>query len=545
MKRKLLSITLVLAMVFTLFSVSAMAEEKTYGDTEGHWAKSSVERWSDYGVVEGSDGMFNPNGELTCAQLATILTRLLDLPAADNAGFTDNDPSAWYSDAINRCASAGILNGNGDGTVSPNATISRERAMVMLGRALGVEPVSNPDLTKYADAASVAPYAQGMVAALIDAGIVGGVSADEIAPQGDINRASTVTILDRAITTYANEDGATVNVSEAKGITLVVAKDVTVTGKVENLIVATSNSNVKLDGVTAEKVTVTGQSAKVEMNNAEVKTVVASGEKAAVETTGKTTVETLTVTGESAVVKTTDNTTVGSLSVEAKDASITTEGNTTVKALSVSGENAAVKTEGNTKVETLSVSAEKVTVETSGSAKVETLSVAETAKDTTVTAGSGTTISTVENKAEGTTVKGSGTVTNVESSQNVSVETKGTKVENSGDSQITVTDSTGKTSGVNTGSSSTTSGTTTSGSSSKGGGSKGGSTVDPEPTPDISDEDKDNTEEVDENTENTEEQVEENDTTVEENNDEADEAGNGGTTPTQDQEPTPEPKVES
>lgn len=513
MKRKLLSMILVFAMTLTMFSVSAMAADKTYGDTEGHWAESSVDRWSDYGVVEGTDGMFDPNGELTCAQLATILTRLLDLPAADNAGFTDNDPNAWYADAINRCAAAGILNGNGDGTVSPAATISRERAMVMLGRALGVEPVSNPDLTKYADAASVAPYAQGMVAALIDAGIVGGVTASEIAPQGDINRASTVTILDRAITTYANEDGATVNVSEAKGITLVVAKDVTVTGKVENLVVASSNSNVKLDNVTAEKVTVTGQSAKVEMNNTEVKTVVASGEKAAVETTGKTTVETLTVTGESAVVKTTDNTTVGSLSVEAKDASVTTEGNTTVKTLSVSGENAAVKTEGNTKVETLSVSAEKVAVETSGSAKVETLSVAETAKDVAVTAGSGTTISKVENKAEGTTVKGSGTVTNVESSQNVSVETKGTKVENSGDSKITVTDSTGKTSDVDKGSSSSTSGTTTSGSSSKGSGSKGGSTtVDPNPTPDQSDEDKDTTEEVDENTENNEEQVEENNT---------------------------------
>ena len=50
---------------------------------------------------------------------------------------------------------AGILNGNGDGTVTPNAPIARERAMVILGRAMGIEPIENPDLTKYADAAQV------------------------------------------------------------------------------------------------------------------------------------------------------------------------------------------------------------------------------------------------------------------------------------------------------------------------------------------------------------------------------------------------------
>ena len=61
----------------------------------------------------------------------------------------------WFFDAINRCAAAGILNGNGDGTVTPNTPIARERSMVILGRAMGIEPIENPDLTKYADAAQV------------------------------------------------------------------------------------------------------------------------------------------------------------------------------------------------------------------------------------------------------------------------------------------------------------------------------------------------------------------------------------------------------
>lgn len=249
MKRKFLSLILVFAMTVSLLTVGTGAVESTYGDTAGHWAESSIERWSGHGIIQGSNGLFDPNGQLTCAQLATILAKLLKLPAAKDAGFTDNTADAWYYDAINRCAAAGILNGNGDGTVTPEAPITRERAMVMLARALGIEPIRKPDLTKYTDAAKVAPYAQGMVAAMIEAGIVGGVTADELAPQDNINRASTVTILDRAISTYADKAGATVK-ADGKGLVLVVAENVKITGAPEGtkIVVADGATGLTVNG---------------------------------------------------------------------------------------------------------------------------------------------------------------------------------------------------------------------------------------------------------------------------------------------------------
>lgn len=249
MKRKFLSLILVFAMTVSLLTVGTGAVEPTYGDTAGHWAESSIERWSAYGIIQGSNGQFDPNGQLTCAQLATILAKLLKLPAAKDAGFTDNTADAWYYDAINRCAAAGILNGNGDGTVTPEAPITRERAMVMLARALGIEPIRKPDLTKYTDAAQVSAYAQGYVAALIEAGIVGGVTADELAPQDNINRASTVTILDRAISTYADEAGATVK-ADGKGLVLVVAENVKITNAPEGtkIVVADGATGLTVNG---------------------------------------------------------------------------------------------------------------------------------------------------------------------------------------------------------------------------------------------------------------------------------------------------------
>ena len=268
MKRKILSLILVFAMTVSLLTVGTGAVEPTYGDTAGHWAESSIERWSAYGIIQGSNGQFDPNGQLTCAQLATILAKLLKLPAAKDAGFTDNTADAWYYDAINRCAAAGILNGNGDGTVTPDAPITRERAMVMLARALGIEPIRKPDLTKYTDAAKVAPYAQGMVAAMIEAGIVGGVTADELAPQDNINRASTVTILDRAISIYADKDGATIK-TDGKGIVLVVAENVKITGAPEGTKI------VVADGATG--LTVNGKSVSDDQTYIVPKTTTSSG----------------------------------------------------------------------------------------------------------------------------------------------------------------------------------------------------------------------------------------------------------------------------
>ena len=412
MKRKILSLILVFAMTVSLLTVGTGAVEPTYGDTAGHWAESSIERWSAYGIIQGSNDLFDPNGQLTCAQLATILAKLLKLPAAKDAGFTDNTADAWYFDAINRCAAAGILNGNGDSTVTPEAPITRERAMVMLGRALGIEPIREPDLTKYTDAAKVAPYAQGMVAAMIEAGIVGGVTADELAPQDNINRASTVTILDRAISTYANEAGTTVEASSS-GITLVAADNVTVTGTADSVLVSqgAQDGTVTLSSGSAGSVTVTAENATV---------YVTSESKADDVTLTETAVDSKVVVLKGAEV--------GTVTTAAPGSTVSVSGKVDTVATTATAEKASVEVAKNATVGEIAASGEKTAIAVSG--KVENVTVSDTATDTTVKANSGSTISSVDNAAEGTTVSGSGKVENVTTSgDNTTVSTPGTKVE--------------------------------------------------------------------------------------------------------------------
>ena len=390
MKRKILSLILVFAMTVSLLTVGTGAVEPTYGDTAGHWAESSIERWSGHGIIQGSNGLFDPNGQLTCAQLATILAKLLKLPAAKDAGFTDNTADAWYYDAINRCAAAGILNGNGDGTVTPEAPITRERAMVMLARALGIEPIRKPDLTKYTDAAQVSAYAQGYVAALIEAGIVGGVTADELAPQDNITRASTVTILDRAIDTYADEAGATVK-ADGKGIVLVVADDVTVTGSVDKLLVPANDIEVTVKGSkNIDDITVSGDNSKVILDNASADNVTLDGEKCAVETKNGAKIDNVIVTENApgATVDVGSGTIVGNVENHAEDATVT--GNGTVKKvesdkdITVKTKDTDVKNIGDEKITVTDKSGKDTTIGTTGSGSSTTVN-----KGTTSSGGGG------------------------------------------------------------------------------------------------------------------------------------------------------------
>lgn len=368
MKRKALSLILAFAMAVSLFTVGASAAEPTYGDTAGHWAEASIERWSGYGIIQGSNGKFDPDGQLTCAQLATILARLLKLPAAKDAGFIDNPADAWYYDAINRCAAAGILKGNGDGTVTPNASITRERAMVMLGRALGIEPIENPDLTQFTDGAQVASYARGMLAALIRAGIVGGVTADQLAPQNNITRAATVTILDRAIGTYADKAGETVN-ANGKGIVLVVADDVTVSGTIGCLLIPTDNIVVTVSGSkNIGSIAITGNHSTVILDNATADDVTISGVDSKVETKNGSHIKNIALTesASGAVVAAGSGTTIDNVANSAPGAAVTGSG--TVKSVAsdtdvtVETKNTEVKNTGRSEITVTDAKGKETTV---------------------------------------------------------------------------------------------------------------------------------------------------------------------------------------
>ena len=276
-KRALYFASIILVLALTL---SATAFAASYSDTSGHWGEKAIEEWSSYGIVQGSEGKFRPNDPITRAELAKILSYTLKLKKVGANTFIDL-PNAWYTADVLKCVAAGIMQGDGNGTIRPTAPITREEAFVMVGRALKIEQDTDPDLTKFTDGSSVSTWARGYISQLAALGYIQGVGANQMQPKTNINRASVVTILSNAIAEYVYKDGSTVTLKgNDTGIVLVVAKNVTIGGTAKGPMLVAQGSEggeITLAG-TAGKVEIVADNVIVNTENAQVLSIMFKGQ---------------------------------------------------------------------------------------------------------------------------------------------------------------------------------------------------------------------------------------------------------------------------
>ncbi|MBQ5760677.1 MAG: S-layer homology domain-containing protein [Clostridia bacterium] len=85
------------------------------------------------------DGTIRPNGNITRAEAASILYRVMtpesrEIFKANEVNFTDVADNAWYIDAVAAMAAAGIITGYPDGSFRPDAPITRAEIAAMVVR---------------------------------------------------------------------------------------------------------------------------------------------------------------------------------------------------------------------------------------------------------------------------------------------------------------------------------------------------------------------------------------------------------------------------
>lgn len=140
---------LVLALMLGLF-ISTPVLAVSYEDTKDHWAESSIERWSDCGIVNGNEGLFLPDDSITRGEMAKTISELLGLTKTTDNPFSDVAEDAWYAPYVLRCYAAGIMVGY-DGRASPTYPTTRQEAVVMLCRALSIAEGTEQDLDAFND----------------------------------------------------------------------------------------------------------------------------------------------------------------------------------------------------------------------------------------------------------------------------------------------------------------------------------------------------------------------------------------------------------
>ena len=223
-------ISLTLTSILFLSLMTGYAYGVAFSDAESHWAKDAIEKWSELKIIEGDGEKFRPDDDITRAEMAVIINRVMSYTVSVPNTFSDLDMS-WYTDAILKANAAGVMLGDGE-KVRPNDKITRQEAVVMLARMFDIAQDEGEVALSYSDASKVAEWALGYVGAMTNLKYIQGDN-NKFNPQSNLTRAQTVTMLDNILGALYNAPGTyQQNISgnaliNTGGVTL---RDVTVEG---------------------------------------------------------------------------------------------------------------------------------------------------------------------------------------------------------------------------------------------------------------------------------------------------------------------------
>ncbi len=168
-------------------------------DTNGHWAESTINKWTASGYISGyPDGTFRPNNAISRAEFVTLANKAFSYNVPTSISFKDLDTSHWAYSEIQKGVSAGYIKGDAAGTFRPGAAVTRQEAAVMMAQIKQLQQNANSALS-YTDYNSIANWAKPYVGAVSNVKIMQGFPNGAFRPQTSMTRAEAVTALENAI----------------------------------------------------------------------------------------------------------------------------------------------------------------------------------------------------------------------------------------------------------------------------------------------------------------------------------------------------------
>ena len=146
-------------------------------------------------IIGYTDRTVRPNSELTRAELATILYRLLSTESreifyTDRNNYSDVDADAWYNVEVSTMTAAGVFNGYPDGSFKPDAPITRaELVSVMVTFFTEIEPV-DPEFID-----TVGHWADEIIEAAYAEGLIEGYDDGSFKPDQSVTRAEAIKVI--------------------------------------------------------------------------------------------------------------------------------------------------------------------------------------------------------------------------------------------------------------------------------------------------------------------------------------------------------------
>lgn len=213
MKKKLLSLCLMAALVLSLFPTASLAADENSQSTPLPFNDVSVSDWFydpvcyayQQGLMTGTgDAVFSPNMAMTRGMIVSVLYRLEGSPTLSdgNLGYPYEDVHGddWYAMPVYWARENGIVSGYSDTQFGPNDPITREQMAAILhnySAYKGQDVSARADLSKYSDADQVSSWAETVLSWANAEGLINGMTETTIAPQGLATRAQVAAIFQR------------------------------------------------------------------------------------------------------------------------------------------------------------------------------------------------------------------------------------------------------------------------------------------------------------------------------------------------------------
>lgn len=153
----------------------------------------AIEAIAAAGITHGCTAdRYCPNESVTRIQLAALLARALDLPADRELRFPDVPRDHVLADEVIAATEAGIVQGQTDGTFRPSQPVTRAQLASMLSRALELGSGEGPSFRD-----TIGTTHEPAVESLVAAGITTGCDEQRYCPAAPLTRGQAASFLAR------------------------------------------------------------------------------------------------------------------------------------------------------------------------------------------------------------------------------------------------------------------------------------------------------------------------------------------------------------
>ena len=186
---------------------------EVFSDVEhGAWYEAAVQFAYDNGIMSGSNGLFNPTGNITRAQVVATLYKLEGSPEVTDFKAVDElvDVAAgeWYTNAVCWAYNTGVTTGNKTTKMfNMSSPVTRQQLASFFysyAELKGFDTETRADIAGMAGADHVAEYALDTMQWAVGTGLitgskstVNGVEVSDLKPTGTATRAQVAAIIQR------------------------------------------------------------------------------------------------------------------------------------------------------------------------------------------------------------------------------------------------------------------------------------------------------------------------------------------------------------